>query len=191
MKRFDDLRVRDLRAGDLLFYRDGMDWFSRLISWGTSSPYSHVVVYLGGGWCVESDFSFWQWLLNPSYQDGVRIIPLAKIRRRRGSHDVFRSRFRLGSLRKQALIMAHAGFRYDFFGLLWQAVVAFRWKFLARHTGVTVNHKTKYYCSELARMLFIKAGARFADDVLPEETTPASEALRPDLRFIGNLSCKR
>lgn len=183
----NDLRTRDLRVGDLLLYRDGKSWLARLIRWGTDSDYSHALLYLGHGLCIESDFSLRKYFLEEDYRSGVRLVPLRVVRERGGSHDVFRSLQKLKNIRKVAKIYVLRGFKYDFLGLLWQAVVAAKIKFFARQTHLIAHEKNKYYCSELCREIHEKCGAFVFDGLLPAETTPATESVRPDLKFIGNL----
>ena len=180
--------VRNLRVGDLLLYRDGKSLLSRLIRWGTNSPYSHAILYIGRGKCLESDFSVRKFFCKDDYCSGVRIVSLRDVRRRSGSHDVFRSVWRLRNVHKTALQYVKKGFLYDFVGLIWRAVVCAKLKFLQKQSFVVAHDKNKYYCSELSREIHERCGAFVFDGLIASETTPASESERDDLNFIGNLS---
>ena len=119
----------NLQVGDILFYRDGKSLLSRIIRWGTNSLYSHVLMYIGNGKCIESDFSMRKAFFDKNYRSGVRILSLNEVRQRKGSHDVFRSFLYFSSLKKNAFFMAKMKYEYDFIGLLWRAIVAGKFKF--------------------------------------------------------------
>ena len=186
LKKFK-MKTCSLQIGDVLFYKNGTGLLSRIIRWGTNSPYSHVLMYIGNGKCIESDFSLRKIFFEKKYQSGVKILSLHQLRKRRGSHDIFRSCFFFSSLKKNALALAEKEFKYDFIGLLWRAVLAGKWKFFRKKSFILLHNKNKYYCSELVHRLYIMSGLN--DEILPEETTPESESKRKDLFFIGNL-CK-
>jgi hypothetical protein len=197
MSKPSKLNLADLRIGDLILYKNGRSFLASLIRWGTNSPYSHVLMYLGKDQFIESNFSFWPWVkswlrLGNGYHDGVRIIDLQELRRRKGDHDVFQTSYFQTQERQEELItiankMILKRPRYDLLGLLWQAVVAARLKFLRRKTNWEVHDRTKYYCSELTRHLELKAGLSNPDNLAPENTTPQTEAAREDTKFVGTI----
>lgn len=230
------MHPKDLAIGDALLYREGKSIISRLIRWGTNSPYSHALKYLGRKTdilaflsketrnsesddtrhkayidlfyeisaiegeqlVIESDFSLRGWVLSafgltPSYRDGVTIRGLSEAMMRSGSHDVFRIRsgqgFGINQEEFTRACLKYAAMRpaYDFAGLLWQAVLAAKFKFLeSGPAGLTFQNRKKFWCTEFAHTVDIEARAP-ADELDPVETNPESYARRKSWEILGNL----
>lgn len=162
------------------------------------SLYEELSEILGDQFVIESDFSVRKWILSlfglaPGYVDGVRVHALSEVRERAGSHDVYRVRpgsgYGVNARDFIAACLKYAAMRpkYDFAGLIWQAVIAAKFKFLrAAPSGLSFDNRRKFWCTEFAHTVDREAGAP-SDGLDPVETTPKNYAQRGSWEFVGNL----
>ena len=196
---FVDIPNGSLLPGDILLYGGSKDPLGKLIHFGTNSPYSHVVVSLGGGMIAESEFNWKRWVkkvltlgLFETYDPGPCVRDVQSLAKRHGYFDVYRSallstpesqaEFRMACLRE-----INRDLGYDIIGLVWQAVVAAKIVFMQKDTKGALHSKRAYYCSEFERRIFELINRDPGDGVPSCRCTPATESLRPDVQFVGRL----
>lgn len=161
-----------LKSCDILLYR-GRGFVSRLIQWGTKSPYSHVAVVVDPEifLAVES---------NTGHQSGVRAIDLRKLPAE--ELDVFRirSEFSFDPEKVISFLVAHLGAGFDYTGVAWLGIL----KAVGLLTGLTYRpynrfQKEKdYFCSELCYEAFQAAGLDIVPEVGEAETTSPADLAR-------------
>jgi uncharacterized protein YycO len=151
------LKRDHLQGHDILLYR-GTGFTSRLIQWGTGSPYNHVAVVLDpkNYLVIES---------NTGHQSGVAAVDARKLDLSR--IDVFRIKDASYDTDKvNSFLVACLGQKYDYAGVLWLAIL----KTLSLLTGFTWQNYNRfqkdkdYFCSELCYEAFHQAGI----DIVPE-----------------------
>lgn len=168
---------------DILLYK-GTQWMSRLVRWGTKSPYSHVAV-------VGEPRIFLAIESNTGHQAGVRAIDLRKLPD--GEIDVFRipPQFTYDPNKVISFLVAHLGARFDYLGVAWLGFL----KAAGILSGLKYQpynrfQKEKdYFCSELCYEAFMAGGI----DIVPgvgeaDITSPADIAASERLVRVGTGS---
>lgn len=124
------------RAGDVLFFR-GASPISKLISWFTKSPYTHVALALGDGRIIESDRFVNTRIRHLTDEDVFDIHRL---------HDATPESLNLACMVAQSF----EGARYDYLQIAGIAVrLLFRW-------DKTLFNRANYFiCSELIDVSFM------------------------------------
>jgi len=151
--------IENLKAYDILLYK-GEGFTSKLIEWGTGSPYSHVAVvadpemHLG----IES---------NTGHQSGVRAMDLRKASD--SEVDIFRVKpeFPFDGKEVISFLVGCLGAKYDFWGVAGLTGL----KILSFFTGFkklthynAFQKDRDYFCSELVYQAFHAGGL----DIVPQ-----------------------
>lgn len=178
------MRTDSLKAHDILLYQ-GSRFVSRLIQWGTKSPYSHVAVvvdpeiYLG----IES---------NTGSEAGVRALDLRKLEE--GVVDIFRVKpeFSFEGREVISFLVARLGAKYDYGGVAGLGVMKLASALTGFKTLTGYNRfqrERDYFCSELVYEAFTAGGL----DIVPqigeaEITSPADIARSPRIECLHRTS---
>jgi len=145
-----------MKPGDILLFK-GEDGFSRLISWGTGSLYSHVAI------CVSPEMNL---AIEAMAWKGVRGRDIRKIKE---EYDVFRIKeehaYDLDKTVSHLVSKLNSG--YDYFGVIFLGIIKIFAK-LGKPLKEVANRwqiKRDYFCSELCYEAFQKSGGI---DIVPE-----------------------
>jgi len=146
-----------MQSGDILLFKPGGDFLSRIIAWGTNSKYSHVAV------CVSGEMNL---AIEANTRGGVRAIDLRKIER---DFDVYRvkegQKFDLEGL--ISFLVARLNNKYDYRGVFFLGLLKLM-AIIGRPLKNTANKWQKdrdYFCSELCYEAFSKGGGL---DIVPK-----------------------
>ena len=163
---YDSALIRSLRIGDLIFVRavEG-EFLQSLITEFTSSPYTHVAVYVGDGWCISSE------AYGISYEGELlhKFVDVMKVR---------------GGLTKaqQSAIVAAA---QSTLGRCYGYGTLFRFPFLSEHAAEIGG--TAYVCSEHAALTLAAGGIDVTPASMPSPIpAPADIAHAENLVWIGS-----
>ena len=145
-----------MRAGDILLFQ-GKGMMSRLIRWGTRSPYSHVAVSVSPemNLCIEA------------CSGGVRARDIRKIK---DFYEVYRVKegysYELDKV--ITFLVDKLNRRYDFFGVFWLGFLKFLrligLRFLEKMSNEWQRSRD-YFCSELCYEAFWEGGGL---DIVPD-----------------------
>ncbi len=136
-----------MRAGDILLFR-GNSGISKIIQWGTNSPYSHtaVIVDIGKNIAIEA-------------QGRVRAQDIRKMK----DYDVFRVKegypYDLDDV--VSFLVSKLNNRYDWAGVIF---LGFLKLIRFKHSANKWQKKNDYFCSELVSEAFAKGGL----DIVPK-----------------------
>ncbi len=153
------MKISDLKTCDILLYRNA-SFSSKLIQWGTKSPYSHVGV-------VADPAIFLSIEANTGHQSGVRAVDLRQADE--DKVDVYRVKeeFAYDSGKVVSCLVAHLGAPFDFWGVIALGVL----KVASFMTGFKLfkgynkfQKDRDYFCSELVYEAFQAGGL----DIVPE-----------------------
>ena len=154
-----------MKAGDILLFKAEKDLVSKIIAWGTNSPYSHCAV------CVSSEMSL---TIEALTRGGVKA---RDIRRIDEKYDVYRVKDGHPYDINKALsyLVGTLNNRYDYFGVFFLGIL----KLLAK-IGIPLKEAANkwqkdrdYFCSELCYEAFNFAGL----DIVPE--VPEADVTSP------------
>ena len=154
-----------MSAGDILLFKAGNDLISKLIAWGTDSPYSHVAV------CVAPELDI---AIEAITWGGVRARAISKIPQ---SYDVYRVRegYAYDLAKTVAFLVKQLNNRYDYPGVCYLGIL----KLLAKIFKGLKDRANKwqkdndYFCSELCYEAFNFGGL----DIVPQ--VPQAEITSP------------
>jgi uncharacterized protein YycO len=154
-----------MQAGDILLFKAEKDLISKLIAWGTNSPYAHVAV------CVAPDLDL---AIEAITRGGVRARSISKISQ---NYDVYRIKagHAYDLAKAVAFLVKQLNNRYDYFGVAYLGVLKVLAKII-RHVKEKANSwqkKKDYFCSELCYEAFNYGGL----DIVPE--VPAADVTSP------------
>ena len=145
-----------MQVGDILLFKAEKDLMSKMIAWGTNSPYSHVAV------CVSSEMNL---TIEALTRGGVKA---RDIRRINQEYDVYRVKGQHSYDVNKALsyLVGALNTRYDYLGVIFLGIL----KLLAK-IGIPLKEAANkwqkdrdYFCSELCYEAFNCAGL----DIVPE-----------------------
>ena len=142
-----------LKTCDILLYQ-GTSLTSRLIRWGTKSPYSHVavVVHREMNLAIES---------NTGHQAGVRALDLRKLDGEKIHVFRIRDEFLFDPKKVISYLVSRLGSDYDTGGVAYLGIL----KLLRlRHAANRFQKEKDYFCSELVYEAFEAAGL----DIIPQ-----------------------
>lgn len=143
-------------------------------------------------WIIESDFTTsktFSYILGKE-RSGVLIKTLEELNNRSGYHDVYRikNNFNKTLFIQSSIEMFLENYKYDFLGLVWQAILAAKFKFLSfKPFGWTLHNAHKMYCSEMNHWLDILVGLG-KENMLPSETNPENYVRKSSQEYIGELA---
>lgn len=158
-----------LKSCDILLYR-GRGFVSRLIQWGTKSPYSHVAVVVEPSIFLAVESS-------PGHQSGVRAIDLRKLPAEELAVFRIRSEFSFDPEKVISFLVAHLGASFDYTGVAWLGIL----KAVGLLTSLThrpynrFQKEKDYFCSELCYKAFQAAGLDIVPEVGEAETTSPAD----------------
>ena len=142
--------MKNFKSGDIILFKPGGDLFSRIIAWGTKSPYSHVAV------CVSPEMNL---AIEANTKGGVRAIDLCRITR---EIDIYRIKdeysFDLNGM--ISFLVGKLNNKYDYKGVIFLGIMKLL-AFVGRPLKKATNkwQKTRdYFCSELCYEAFSKGG---------------------------------
>jgi len=139
-----------VKPGDILLFKAEKDLLSKLIAWGTNSPYSHCAV------CVSPEMNL---AIEANTRGGVRG---RDIRRIEAAYDVYRIKREYPYDINETLsyLVGKLNNRYDFFGVIFLGIL----KLLAK-IGIPLKKAANkwqidrdYFCSELCYEAFSHGG---------------------------------
>ncbi len=145
-----------MKAGDILLFKAEKDLVSKMIAWGTNSPYSHVAV------CVSPEMNL---TIEALTRGGVKA---RDIRRIEEDYDVYRVKDEHPYDINKALscLVGTLNKKYDYFGVIFLGIL----KLLSK-IGIPLKEAANkwqkekdYFCSELCYEAFSFAGL----DIVPE-----------------------
>lgn len=146
-----------MKAGDIILFKPGGDFFSRIIAWGTNSKYSHVAV------CVSGEMNL---AIEANTRGGVRAIDLRKIKRK---VDIYRIKeeqeFKLEGV--ISFLVGQLNNKYDYRGVFFLGLLKLMAR-IGRPLKNTANKWQKdrdYFCSELCYEAFELGGGL---DIVPD-----------------------
>jgi len=146
-----DIIMSNLKPGDIILFKPGGDLFSRIIAWGTKSPYSHVAI------CVSPKMNL---AIEANTRGGVRAIDLRKITR---EIDIYRIKeehqFELEGV--ISFLVEQLNNRYDLLGVIYLGILKLLSIILRKPFKNAANKWQKsrdYFCSELCYEAFLKGG---------------------------------
>lgn len=159
----------NLKPCDILLYK-GTGWRSRLIQWGTGSPYNHVAVvvdpssYLG----IES---------NTGHKHGVRRFDLRKLDFK--EIDIFRikAEFRYDATKVVSFLESCLGAGYDWWGVIWLGILKL-FRCTAKANKFQKEHD--YFCSELCYEAFYHGGLDIVPQVDSADITSPADIARSE-----------
>jgi len=156
-----------MKAGDiLLFHRN--TGFSKLISWGTNSIYTHVAV------CVNADMN-----LAIEAQGRVRGEDIRRMR----DYDVFRVKedypYELDDV--VSFLVGKLNSKYDYLGVIF---LGFLKLIRFKRSANKWQKKNDYFCSELVSTAFRIGGLDLVENVGDSVTSPADIAKSEIVRRI-------
>ena len=174
--------MKKIASGDILLFKPGGDFLSRVIAWGTNSPYSHVAV------CVSSEMNL---AIEANTRGGVRAIDLRRIKR---EVDVYRIKegqeFKLDGV--ISFLVAQLNNKYDHLGVLFLGLIKLM-AIIGRPLKNTANKWQKdrdYFCSELCYEAFLKGGGL---DIVPEtdkaDVTSPGDIANSEVTELVNSGC--
>jgi hypothetical protein len=168
-----------MKPGDILLFK-GEDGISKIIEWGTNSPYSHVAI------CVSPEMSL---AIEAITRGGVRARDIKKIT---DAYDVYRVKeeFSYNLEGTIAYLVDKLNGKYDYLGVLWLGIL----KVLNKIKIPTKKHADKfqeerdYFCSELCYEAFNEGGGL---DIVPQIgeadiTSPGDISKSPRIEFISD-----
>lgn len=148
-----------MRNGDILLFR-GRGLMSKIIQWGTRSPYSHVAI------CVNADMN-----LLIEAQGCVRAQDIRKIT----NYDVFRvkKRYTYKLDKVISFLVSKLNEKYDYAGVIFLGIMKlFRLKKMANKW----QKDRDYFCSELAYKAFKNGDLQIVDKEDAGVVSPADIA---------------
>ncbi len=169
------MKTEYLRSYDILLYK-GKGLTSRLIEWGSSSPYSHVAVVVEPeiNLAIES---------NVGHQAGVRALDLRKLKD--GEVDTFRIKpeFPFNGKKVSSFLVGCLGAGYDYWGVTSLAFLKFAgWLTFKHYQGYNRFQMDKdYFCSELVFQAFQEGGLDIVPQIGAADTTSPGDIARSPL----------
>lgn len=130
---------KDLQIGDVLFY-SGESFISRVISWVTKSPYTHVALVIGDNRLIEA-----QRIVNT---DMRKIKPSEEFK-------VFRIE---GLTDEQRQRIAEIAYTYRSYSYSYIETVGIFFRLLFKRDLPWFERANKIYCSELVDLVFYASG---------------------------------
>lgn len=171
-----------MQPHDILLYR-GESFVSRLIQWGTHSPYNHVAIVIDPRYFLGVESSVGH------EAAGVRAIDLRKLDRCRV--DVFRVRpeFSFDGDKVVSFLVNRLGAKFDYWGVVGLGLMKLASFLTGFRTFTGYNRFQRdrdYFCSELVYEAFLAGGI----DIVPqvgeaEVTSPADIAQSARLIQVG------
>ena len=152
-----------MKAGDILLFKAEKDLISKMIAWGTNSPYSHVAV------CVAPEMNL---AIESMAGGGVRARDIREIKE---GYDVYRIKENYAYSLDKAISyhVNKLNRKYDYFGVIFLGIL----KILAK-IGLPLKNKANnwqiekdYFCSELCYEAFDFAGLDIVPDVSEADIT--------------------
>ena len=148
-----------MRSGDILLFKN-TGLMSKIIQWGTNSPYSHVAV------CVDAEMN-----LIIEAQGMVRAADIRKMT----NYDIFRikrgHRYNLNTT--ISFLVSKLNEKYDYAGVIFLGIIKlFRLKKLANKW----QKDRDYFCSELVYAAFKAGGLEIVDKESAGIVSPADIA---------------
>ena len=148
-----------LKPGDIILFKPGGDFFSRIIAWGTNSKYSHVAV------CVSPEMNL---AIEANTKGGVRAIDLRKIKR---EVDIYRIKeeqeFKLEGV--ISFLVEQLNNKYDLLGVIYLGILKLLAIVLRKPLKNFANKwqiDRDYFCSELCYEAFYRGGGLA---IIPDE----------------------
>lgn len=169
------MNLQTIQSFDILLYK-GTSFTSKLIKWGTTSPYSHVAVVVDPemNLGIES---------NTGHQCGVRAFDLRKLDQE--TVDAFRIKpgFSFDSKQVISYLVNGLGAKFDFIGVSWLGMM----KAASMLTGFTkltqyneFQKSKDYFCSELVYEAFASAGLDIVPQVGASDITSPGDIARSE-----------
>lgn len=144
--------------GDILLFKAEKDFFSRLIAWGTNSPYCHVAI------CVSPEMHL---AIEAMTKGGVRARDIRQIKE---SYDIYRvkDRHNLDLNGAISYLVSRLNCRYDYKGVVFLGLLKVMAKIVGKSLKTIANQWQKdrdYFCSELCYEAFYHGGRL---DIVPD-----------------------
>ncbi len=148
-----------MQAGDILLFRRG-SLISKIIQWGTNSPYSHVAI------CVDPDKN-----LLIEAQGIVRANDIRRVK----DYDIFRVKqgyiYDLDDV--ISYLVDKLNSNYDYLGVIYLGLLKL---FQMKKTANAWQKKKDYFCSELLSGGFEYGGLDIAPQIEDDVTSPGDIA---------------
>ena len=146
-----------MKPGDILLFKAEKDWGSRLIAWGTNSPYAHVAI------CVSPEMNL---AIEAMTRGGVRARDIRNIKE---EYDVYRVKGDCPYNINETIsyLVSKLNSNYDVLGVIFLGIL----KVLAKLYFPVKNFSNKwqkdrdYFCSELCYEAFYTGGGL---DIVPD-----------------------
>lgn len=163
------LKIEALRTCDILLYK-GTDFTSKLIQWGTNSPYNHVAVVVNPAMSLAIES-------NTGHQSGVRALDLRKLDEE--GVDIFRVRAEhpYDHGKTISYLVSCLGSDYDLRGVLWLGVL--KLLHLKEHSNKWQRERD-YFCSELCYAAFNDGGLDIVPQVAEADITSPGDIARSE-----------
>lgn len=169
---------KNIKAGDIFLYKPGGDLFSRIIAWGTNSPYSHVAV------CVSSEMNL---AIEANTRGGVRAIDIRKIRR---EVDLYRVKTENEYVLNEVVsfLVEKLNNKYDKRGVAFLGLIKLLTKigFPLKDKSNRWQKERDYFCSELCSEAFKKGGLNIVPNISDSDiTSPGDIAKSVVVGLVG------
>jgi hypothetical protein len=162
-----------MQPGDILLFKAEKDWTSRLIAWGTNSPYAHVAI------CVSPEMNL---AIEAQTRGGVRARDIRQITQ---EYDIYRVKAICPYDLNETIsyLVSKLNCNYDVLGVMFLGILkAFaKLYFPIKTTANKWQKERDYFCSELCYEAFCFGGGL---DIVPD--IPAADITSP-----GDISKSR
>jgi hypothetical protein len=163
-----------MQPGDILLFKAEKDWGSRLIAWGTNSPYAHVAV------CVSPEMNL---AIEAMTRGGVRARDIRQIKQ---PYDIYRVKpLNLYNLNETiSYLVSKLNSNYDVLGVIFLGILKLLSKlyFPVKPIANKWQKDRDYFCSELCYEAFaIGGGLDIVPDVPYADTTSPGDIAKSRL----------